>query len=120
MSKEPGSQSRLVAGWASVRITEVKISPRDDEKLKAFATVTIDDCFVVRGLKIIQAARGLFVAMPSRRKPDGSYQDVAHPINAQARAELESRVLGAYRDALRDGHVPPPDSGPEPGEGDLE
>jgi stage V sporulation protein G len=86
-----------------MKITEVKISLRDDEKLKAFATVTLDDCFVIRGMKIIQATRGLFVAMPTRRKPDGSFQDVAHPIHAQARAMLEQAVLGAYQDALREG-----------------
>jgi stage V sporulation protein G len=86
-----------------MRITEVRISLRDDEKLKAFATVTFDDCFVVRGLKVIGAARGLFVAMPARRRPDGTFQDVAHPIHAAARAALERAVLGAYERALADG-----------------
>jgi stage V sporulation protein G len=89
-----------------MRITEVKISLRDDEKLKAFATVTLDDCFAIRGMKIIQANRGLFVAMPTRRKPDGSFQDVAHPIHAQARAMLEQAVLGAYHEAMHDGVDP--------------
>lgn len=89
-----------------MRITEVKISLREDSKLKAFATMTIDGCFVVRGLKIIRAARGLFVAMPTRRKPDGTFQDVAHPIHAQARAELERLVLHAYEEALRRGERP--------------
>ena len=56
----------------------------------------------MRGLKIIQSARGLFVAMPARRKPDGTFQDVAHPINAAARAELERIVIAAYLTALRD------------------
>jgi len=101
-----------------MRITEVKISLRDDEKLKAFATVTFDACFVVRGMKIIHAARGLFVAMPARRKPDGSYQDVAHPIHAQARAELETRVLAAYHDALERGELPPPRAKPDDDERD--
>ena len=86
-----------------MRITDVRISLRDDEKLKAFATVTIDDCFVIRGMKIIQAARGLFVAMPARRKPDGTFQDVAHPINAEARARLEREILSAFAQAQRSG-----------------
>lgn len=86
-----------------MRITDVKISLRDDEKLKAFATVTFEGCFVVRGMKVIQAARGLFVAMPARRKPDGTFQDVAHPIHAAARADLERQVLEAYRKAVADG-----------------
>lgn len=90
-----------------MKITEVKISLRDDEKLKAFATVTLDDCFVIRGMKVIQASRGLFVAMPTRRKPDGSFQDVAHPIHAEARAMLEQAVLGAYQEALRAGKAAP-------------
>lgn len=79
-----------------MRITDVKIVRREDDKLKAFATITIDHCFVVRGLKIIQSTRGLFVAMPARRKPDGTFQDVAHPIHAAARAELERIVIAAY------------------------
>jgi stage V sporulation protein G len=79
-----------------IRITEVKISLRGDEKLRAFATVTLDGCFVIRGLKIIETARGTFVAMPARRKGDGTFQDVAHPINAETRAYLEKMVLDAY------------------------
>ena len=103
-----------------MRITEVKISLRDDEKLKAFATVTFDDCFVIRGMKIIQASRGLFVAMPTRRKPDGSFQDVAHPIHAQARAMLEQAVLGAYEQALRAAASGPTAQGGAPEEDDQE
>lgn len=94
-----------------MRITDVKISLRDDSKLKAFATMTIDDCFVVRGLKIIQASRGLFVAMPTRRKPDGTFQDVAHPIHARARADLERVVLRAYEESVQRGDRPGPHHG---------
>ena len=98
-----------------MRITDVKISLRDDEKLKAFATVTFEDCFVVRGMKVIQAARGLFVAMPARRKPDGTFQDVAHPIHAAGRADLERHVLAAYERALADGRATEPGGGGEAG-----
>jgi len=83
-----------------MRITEVKISLRDDPKLKAFATVTFDECFVVRGMKVIQTATRLFLAMPTRRKPDGTFQDVAHPINAEWRAYVEGTVLREYHAAL--------------------
>jgi stage V sporulation protein G len=79
-----------------VKITEVRITLRDDGKLKAFASITLDDCFVVRGLKVIEGNGGMFVAMPSRRRPDGTYQDIAHPINNDMRAALESQVLGEY------------------------
>jgi stage V sporulation protein G len=79
-----------------MHITNVKISPRRDDKLRAFATVTLDGCFVVRGLKIIHSADRFFVAMPARRRPDGTYQDIAHPIHAQARRMIEERVLAEY------------------------
>jgi stage V sporulation protein G len=82
-----------------VDITEVRISLKEDDKLKAFASVTFDDCFVVRGLKIIAGNGGMFVAMPSRKKPDGTYQDIAHPINNDMRATLETRVITEYERA---------------------
>ena len=68
-----------------------------DEKLKAFATITIDGCFVVRGLKVILGNSGLFVAMPSRKKSDGSYTDVAHPLNNETRRAIEEKVIGEYK-----------------------
>jgi len=80
-----------------MKITEIRISLRDDDKLKAFASMTIDDCFVIRGMKIICGNKGLFVAMPSRRKPDGTFQDLAHPINNQTRGWIEGEILEKYR-----------------------
>jgi len=64
-----------------VEITEVRITLRNEDKLKAFANVTFDDEFVIRGLKIINGNSGYFVSMPSRKRSDGTHQDVAHPIN---------------------------------------
>jgi stage V sporulation protein G len=84
-----------------MEITDVRISLMDDSKLRAFASITIDDCFVVRGLKIIKTPRTVFVAMPSRRLQNGSFQDIAHPINRETRQKLESVVLQAYDDARR-------------------
>jgi stage V sporulation protein G len=81
---------------ATVEITEVRVTLRDEERLKGFANVTFDNAFVVRGLKIISGNAGLFVAMPSRRRPDGSYQDIAHPVNAEMRALIERKVLEAF------------------------
>jgi stage V sporulation protein G len=80
-----------------MRITEVRVSLREDAKLKAFASITLDDSFVIRGLKIIEGKTGTFVAMPSRRRKDGEYQDIAHPINNDARAEMERIILEEYR-----------------------
>ncbi|MCD6380156.1 septation regulator SpoVG [bacterium] len=79
-----------------MEITEIRISLHDDNKLKAFASVTFDDCFVVRGLKLIEGTKGTFVAMPSRKRPDGSYQDIAHPINSETRSWMEKEILSAY------------------------
>lgn len=81
-----------------MEITEVKVTLVDDPKLKAFATITIDDDFVVRGLKIIEGRSGVFVAMPARKLADGTWQDIAHPINAETREQLERAVLSVYRD----------------------
>ena len=79
-----------------MEITEIRFTMRNEEKLRAFANVTFDSAFVIRGLKIISGSRGLFVSMPSRRRPDGTYQDVAHPINTDMRRHLEKMVLEAY------------------------
>lgn len=88
-----------------MQITEVKVFPvkKPDERIKAFATIAIDNAFLVRDLKIINGNSGLFVAMPSRRKPDGSYADVAHPLNQETRTLIEEKVIGEYQRILREG-----------------
>lgn len=83
-----------------MKISEIRISLRDDNKLKAFASITLDNCFVIRGLKIIEGAKGVFVAMPSRKRPDGTYQDVAHPINNETRDWMEGLIITAYEEEL--------------------
>ena len=85
-----------------MEITDVRIVLRNDDRLKAYATITLDGCFVVRRLRIIQTGDRLFVAMPARRKSDGTFQDIAHPINAAMRAKLEERVIADYLRELRD------------------
>lgn len=84
-----------------MKITEVRISLCHEEKLKAFANVTFDEEFVVRGLKVIEGRSGLFVSMPSRRRSDGTYQDIAHPITSKMRSELEAAVVSAYEAELQ-------------------
>jgi stage V sporulation protein G len=94
-----------------VEISEIRITLRDDNKLKGFASITLDNCFVVRGLKIIEGASGLFIAMPSRRRKDGTFQDIAHPINMDTREWLENQVIAAYKVELQRverGEIPPP------------
>jgi len=84
-----------------VEITEVRVSLRNDDKLKAFVSVTLNDSFVVRGLKIIRGNSGLFVAMPSRKRPDGQHQDLAHPINDATRKYLTEVVMAEYERELK-------------------
>lgn len=89
-----------------MEITEIRITLRNDDKLKAFVTMTLDNCFVVRGMKIIKGARGrLFVAMPNRRKPDGTYQDLVHPINRETRLEMEEMIKKKYQEELEKTYV---------------
>jgi stage V sporulation protein G len=79
-----------------MEITEVRVFPVSEEKLKAYVTVTFDDCFVVRDLKVIHGNNGLFVAMPSKKRKDGTFRDTAHPLNNETREKIESRVLSEY------------------------
>ena len=77
-------------------ITDVKIFPVDEEKLKAYVTITLDACFVVRDLKVIQGSAGLFVAMPAKKRKDGTYKDIAHPLNTDMRSRMERVILDQY------------------------
>jgi stage V sporulation protein G len=86
---------------ATMEVTEVKVFPVNEEKLKAYATITFDNCFIVRDLKVIHGQSGLFVAMPSKKRKDGTYKDTAHPINSETRAMIESKVLDEYDRELR-------------------
>lgn len=83
-----------------MEITEVNINLRDEEKLKAFVNITFDDVFVIRGLKVIQGKTGLFVCMPSRKLNDGTYKDIAHPINNDFRQTMEGLILNRYEELL--------------------
>lgn len=80
-----------------MEITEININIRDEEKLKAFVNITFEDVFVVRGLKVIQGNSGLFVCMPSRKMADGTYKDIAHPINNDFRQTMEKKILDEYQ-----------------------
>ncbi|HEX9749708.1 MAG TPA: septation regulator SpoVG [candidate division Zixibacteria bacterium] len=89
-----------------MEITEVRITLRNEDKLKAFANVTFDEEFVIRGLKVINGTNGYFVSMPSRKRSDGTHQDIAHPINNKMREKLEKAVLSAYEDELKSAGSP--------------
>lgn len=74
----------------------VRIVKKDDSKLKAVASVTFDDCFVVHDIKVIEGNEGYFIAMPSRKTNDGEYKDIAHPIKPETREELIKIILSAF------------------------
>jgi stage V sporulation protein G len=79
-----------------MEVTEVKIFPVQEDRLKAYAAITFDNCFIIRDLKVINGNNGLFVAMPSKKRKDGSYRDTAHPLNNETRQMIESKVLEEY------------------------
>jgi stage V sporulation protein G len=83
-----------------MEITDVKVISVDDEKLKAFVSIVFDQSFVVTDIKIINGPKGLFVSMPSKKRKDGTFKDIAHPLNNQMRQYLEEKVLTVYRQQL--------------------
>jgi stage V sporulation protein G len=80
-----------------MEVTEVKVFPVNEDKLKAYVTITFDNSFIVRDLKVIEGNNGLFVAMPSRKKKDGTFKDIAHPLNNDARQKIEGVILTEYK-----------------------
>ncbi len=84
-----------------MEITEVKVFPVNEDKLKAYVTIIFDNCFVVRDLKIIHGNTGLFVAMPSKKRKDGTFRDIAHPLNSEMRTKIEQIILAEYKGELK-------------------
>ena len=84
-----------------MNITEVSIYPVNEERLKAYVTITIENCFVVRDLKIIRGTNGLFVAMPSKKRKDGQFKDIAHPLNQETRTIIETAIFDAYESEIK-------------------
>ena len=90
-----------------MEITEVRIHLRNEDRLKAFATVTFDGAFVVHNMKVVNGNKGLIVCMPSRKIKDGSYKDIAHPITNEFRHTLEQVILKTYNEELAKGGASP-------------
>ena len=86
-----------------MEITDVQIFLANEDKLKAYVTITLDNCFVVRDLKVIQGLSGFFVAMPAKKRKDGSFRDIAHPLNQEMRVKLEEKVLEAFKAVIAKG-----------------
>ncbi len=87
-----------------ISITDVKIRKvtTENEKFKAVASIVIDGCFAIHDVKILQGDESLFIAMPSRRTPDGVFKDVAHPINAETRTYIQDTILEAYQKEIEE------------------
>ncbi len=80
-----------------MKITEVKVYPaKDSGRLKAYATIVFDNSFIIRDLKVIEGDKGLFVSMPSRRRKDGTFRDIVHPLNVETRKMIEDSVITEY------------------------
>ena len=88
-------------------ITQVKVFPVNEEKLKAYVSIVFDACFLVSDLKVIQGPNGLFISMPSKRKKNGEFKDVAHPLNRETREMLEKHILAEYERAKAAGPASP-------------
>ena len=84
-----------------MEVTEVKVFPVQEDRLKAYVAITFDHCFVIRDLKVINGNNGLFVAMPSKKMKDGSYKDTAHPLNNETRQMIEAKVLAEYEREIK-------------------
>ena len=87
-------------------ITDVRIRKIATEgKMKAIVSVTFDNEFVVHDIKVIEGQNGLFIAMPSRKTPDGEFKDIAHPINTDTREKIQNSILKAYEEAMDEENV---------------
>ena len=86
-----------VEGGADMQITDVRLRKVNSEnRMKAVASITFDNEFVVHEIKVIESQNGLFIAMPSRKTPNGEFKDIAHPINADTREKIQKAILEAY------------------------
>ena len=88
-----------------MNITQVEVKQANDggsPRLKGYASITIDNCFVIHNIKIIKGNKGLFIAMPSRIDKDGSFKDICHPINSKTRDDLHNAILEKYNELLEE------------------
>lgn len=80
----------------------VRLVDKEDSKLKAVASFTIEDCFVIHDVKVIEGKDGYFISMPSKKTPDGEYKDIVHPINTETREAISNQIIEAFKNAPRD------------------
>ena len=95
-----------------MEITEVRVFPVEEEKLKAFASIVIDDAFLISDIKIIDGKHGRFLSMPSTKRRNGTFRDIAHPLNHETRRMIEQRVFARYDEILAAGGAADEDGDP--------
>lgn len=85
-----------------MNITEIRIRlmKKEEVRLRAIATITIDNCFAVHDIKVLEGENGLFISMPSKKTPAGEYKDIVHPLNNETRAHLSDLIIAEYQKAL--------------------
>jgi len=94
-----------------MEVTEVRISPAKGGKIRAFASIVVDDCFIINDLRVIEGRENqFFVTMPARKARNGQMRDIAHPLNKETREAIDERVIAEYVNAVRDLAVPSHDS----------
>ena len=94
--RKPAAAETIAKGRAATQM------PAFADKLKAFASIVIDECFVVSDIKIIQGAEGLFVSMPSKKRKNGMFRDIAHPLSSETRKQLDEAILAEYNRAVEE------------------
>ena len=89
-----------------MEITEIRVFPVEEEKLKAFVSVVFDDCFIVSDIKIINGNSGLFLSMPSKKGKSGKFRDIAHPLNSEMRSKMEDAIISEYHRIVEEEGIP--------------
>jgi stage V sporulation protein G len=84
-----------------MNITDIRIFPVGDAKLKAFVSIILDHSFLISGIKVIEGNHGLFLSMPSKKRKDGTFKDIAHPLNQDTRTWMEKTIIAKYEEVLK-------------------
>jgi stage V sporulation protein G len=86
-----------------MEITEIRVFPVEEEKLKAFVSVVFDNCFIISDIKIIEGTTGLFLSMPSKKGKNGKFRDIAHPLNSDTRDWMSRQIIDKYEHEVTTG-----------------
>src|SRR5215467_9729504 len=94
-----------------MEITRVNSGLSDDDRIQAYATITLDDCFIIQGLRLTHSPKGYFLFMPGRKRADGTYVDIAHPLNNETRQMIQDKVVAEYEKVAGESYLSPPEHG---------